>query len=238
MATGKVVGWKADKGYGFIKPDADGPDVFLHVAELTGTSSARIKNGVRVQYQLVVGERGPKATIVMLAPTRPQPVEEMADFLPPEEFGQEILAILSSATERIVDVAKRHGWVGLVSTRQSKILEEIGDEREAQDRKWGQQNHPAGTGEQKYFPVRSGRIAAMNDEAHAICDARAGAKRLTWLDILTEEFFEYAAADDPGHEREELVQLAACCVARIEHIDRGGEVKPWTAPTTATTAQS
>jgi hypothetical protein len=124
-----------------------------------------------------------------------------------------------------------------VSTRQSKILEEVADERERQDEKWGQQNHPSGTGWDRRFGVRTGRYAEMRDDARNLCEARAGAKRLTWFDILCEEFFEYAAEYDPALERAELVQLAACCVARIEHIDRGNEVKPWTAPTLDGTAQ-
>jgi cold shock CspA family protein len=108
VATGDVVSWKADKGYGFIKPDVEGPDVFLHVAELAGIASAKIHRGVRVTYRLGHGERGPKACEVTLAP---RDDGAMADFLPAEEHGNEVMAILSEAADKIVNAAKRHGWV-------------------------------------------------------------------------------------------------------------------------------
>jgi CspA family cold shock protein len=35
MAAGKLKMWNADRGFGFIVDDAGGPDMFLHVNELT-----------------------------------------------------------------------------------------------------------------------------------------------------------------------------------------------------------
>jgi len=34
MATGTLKMWKADRGFGFIKDDSGGPDIFLHVSAL------------------------------------------------------------------------------------------------------------------------------------------------------------------------------------------------------------
>jgi CspA family cold shock protein len=34
MATGTLKMWKADRGFGFIKDDSGGPDIFLHVTAL------------------------------------------------------------------------------------------------------------------------------------------------------------------------------------------------------------
>jgi CspA family cold shock protein len=34
MATGTLKMWNADRGFGFIKDDSGGPDVFLHVSAL------------------------------------------------------------------------------------------------------------------------------------------------------------------------------------------------------------
>ena len=34
MAAGKLKMWKSDRGFGFIKDDAGGPDMCLHINEL------------------------------------------------------------------------------------------------------------------------------------------------------------------------------------------------------------
>lgn len=34
MAKGKIVAWKADRGFGFIQPRAGGGDVFLHIGDI------------------------------------------------------------------------------------------------------------------------------------------------------------------------------------------------------------
>lgn len=114
MATGKVVSWKADRGFGFIKPDDEGPDVFLHVAELEGVPSARIRAGMRVEYQLGQGDRGPKACAVTVPVRRTQALsgsEEMADCLAPLELEEELSAILFEARKKMVQLARNHGWV-------------------------------------------------------------------------------------------------------------------------------
>ena len=36
MATGVVRMFNEEKGYGFIRPDAGPPDLFVHVSELSG----------------------------------------------------------------------------------------------------------------------------------------------------------------------------------------------------------
>lgn len=114
MATGKVISWKSDKGYGFIKPDEDGPDVFLHVAELGGISSSRIHRDVRVTYREGIGDRGPKACEVSLASDLPLYAEEPEpepDLLTAEEFASELDVILDEANLKVRALAKRHGWI-------------------------------------------------------------------------------------------------------------------------------
>ena len=39
MGTGTLKMWNAERGYGFIKDDSGGPDIFLHISAL---QSARI----------------------------------------------------------------------------------------------------------------------------------------------------------------------------------------------------
>ena len=50
--TGKVKFFNHDKGYGFIKPDADGRDVFIHISALEVAGINTIAEGQKVEYQL------------------------------------------------------------------------------------------------------------------------------------------------------------------------------------------
>lgn len=92
------------------------------------------------------------------------------------------------------------------------LLDEVRDERAAQDEKWGKQNHPSGTG-WKYQQLEA-------FAARARCDDNAEMGTLTWFDILREEFWEAAAEEDADRLREELIQVAAVAVAWVEAIDR------------------
>jgi hypothetical protein len=98
---------------------------------------------------------------------------------------------------------------------QARVLDAFLQERSHQDAKWGEQNHPDGTGE---------RFRADADMYRADCDAAARAGSLHWLDILLEEVYEAAAESDPKKLRVELVQSAAVIMAWIEAIDRRADV--------------
>jgi len=50
MATGTVKFFNQEKGFGFITPDAGGPDVFVHVSALGGQGSLR--DGDKVSYDV------------------------------------------------------------------------------------------------------------------------------------------------------------------------------------------
>lgn len=101
----------------------------------------------------------------------------------------------------------------------SLVMSEIAAERTRQDQKWGEQNHPNGTGPQHVwvFTGPAEHVAtATRDEANH--QAQQG--KLTWLDIQLEELAEAFAEDNPAKLRAELVQVAAVAVAWIEAIDR------------------
>lgn len=92
------------------------------------------------------------------------------------------------------------------------LFEDVLAERRRQDSMWGEQNHPDGTGE-----LGSDRQA---NQARVTCDQQFEAGLGAWADILKEEVYEAIAESDVVKLREELVQVAAVCMAWIEAIDR------------------
>lgn len=100
-----------------------------------------------------------------------------------------------------------------------RVLQEVYAERAKQDAKWGEQNHPLGTGEpvSEEFMFADQEAAFQKQEV----DRLAKAHQLTFWDILFEEVLEVNAETDPAKVRAELVQVAAVAVAMIERIDRG-----------------
>lgn len=93
-----------------------------------------------------------------------------------------------------------------------RVLGEVLAERARQDERWGEQNHPDGTGQ--YPETISADVARM------VCQSAAEGGYLDWLHILREEVAEAFAESDPAQLRAELVQVAAVAVAWIESIDR------------------
>lgn len=49
--TGVVLWFKAQKGYGFVKPDDGGADVFVHVAELAASGLTELQEGQRISFR-------------------------------------------------------------------------------------------------------------------------------------------------------------------------------------------
>jgi len=56
---GVVARYDAERGFGFITPDAGGADLFVHVSVLRGAEA--LQEGDRVQYKVRQGDRGPQA---------------------------------------------------------------------------------------------------------------------------------------------------------------------------------
>lgn len=48
--AGTVLWFKAQKGYGFVKPDDGGADVFIHIAELAASNLSDLKEGDRITF--------------------------------------------------------------------------------------------------------------------------------------------------------------------------------------------
>ena len=64
MATGKVKWFNPTKGYGFIKPDDGGEDLFVHHTSIQGEGYKSLKEDQSVTFEVEDGEKGPQATNV------------------------------------------------------------------------------------------------------------------------------------------------------------------------------
>lgn len=58
--TGTVKWFSDAKGYGFIERD-EGDDIFVHHASIEGTGFKTLKEGERVEFDVLEEEKGPKA---------------------------------------------------------------------------------------------------------------------------------------------------------------------------------
>ena len=61
--TGTVKFFNSAKGYGFIKDDATGQDVFVHA---TGLATEEIRQDDKVEYEIAEGKKGKNAVQVVL----------------------------------------------------------------------------------------------------------------------------------------------------------------------------
>jgi len=62
--TGTVKWFNDSKGYGFIQQD-NGPDVFVHYSAIQGEGYKSLAEGQRVKFEVVNGDKGPKASNVV-----------------------------------------------------------------------------------------------------------------------------------------------------------------------------
>ena len=60
MTVGTVKFFNTQKGFGFIKPDDGGPDVFVHVSAVERAGMRGLIEGQKVSYD-VISERGKTA---------------------------------------------------------------------------------------------------------------------------------------------------------------------------------
>jgi len=62
--TGSVEFFKDDKGYGFIRPDGGGKDVFVHHSVIQMDGFKSLKRGDRVEFEIQEDPKGPRASEV------------------------------------------------------------------------------------------------------------------------------------------------------------------------------
>ena len=67
MTTGTVKFFDATKGFGFIKPDNGGTDVFVHVSAVERAGLRTIVEGQKLSFEIVKNERSGKSAAENLA---------------------------------------------------------------------------------------------------------------------------------------------------------------------------
>lgn len=60
-STGTVKWFNNSKGFGFIAPDDGGEDIFAHFSSIQMNGFKALKEGQRVSYKVVPGQKGKQA---------------------------------------------------------------------------------------------------------------------------------------------------------------------------------
>ena len=81
VKQGTVKWFSRVKGYGFIKPDGEEKDIFVHYSGIVGQGYRNLEEGQRVQFEVEESDKGPQCIGVALidgdesAPDESAPVE-------------------------------------------------------------------------------------------------------------------------------------------------------------------
>jgi cold shock protein len=62
MATGTVKFFNCERGFGFIKPDDGGSDVFVHISAVERAGYTTLAEGARISYEPKVDARKGKSS--------------------------------------------------------------------------------------------------------------------------------------------------------------------------------
>jgi hypothetical protein len=142
----------------------------------------------------------------------------------------EAIVDLSETARKRLRTAAREEAVAAFAQLGLPIVGEVLNERNAQDEKWGQQDHPDLSPDLVVGPGAIGLAYALsyyqvphpvNAKARVDVDAKRGCS--SWVGIALEELveaLEAAAAGDTAAVRTEVLQLAAVCVQWAQAIDR------------------
>ena len=68
MASGTVKWFNSQKGFGFIRPDAGGNDVFVHISAVERAGLDGLQENQKLTYDLEQGQRG-RVSAVNLRPS-------------------------------------------------------------------------------------------------------------------------------------------------------------------------
>lgn len=67
--TGTVKFYNEEKGFGFIKPDGGGADVFVHVSAIERSGLGPLTQGARISFETEPDKRGKGPKAVNLQPS-------------------------------------------------------------------------------------------------------------------------------------------------------------------------
>ena len=65
MAKGTVKWFNDQKGYGFITPEGETKDIFVHYSAIEGEGFKSLKEGDKVEFEFVEGDKGQQAEQVI-----------------------------------------------------------------------------------------------------------------------------------------------------------------------------
>ena len=66
MPTGTVKWFSDEKGFGFITPDEQGKDLFVHHTGIAADGFRSLTEGAKVSFDTESGDKGPKAVNVQI----------------------------------------------------------------------------------------------------------------------------------------------------------------------------
>lgn len=72
MATGKIKWFDRGTGYGFIRPDEAGKDVFFHQSAIREPGKRVLQQGDEVSFKAEANERGPEAIAMTVTKEAPE----------------------------------------------------------------------------------------------------------------------------------------------------------------------
>ncbi|WP_067693530.1 cold-shock protein [Nocardia jejuensis] len=131
MSIGKLVSFDSSRGFGFIRPEDGGPDVFVHVNDI-GLDEDELRQGRVFEFDVTEGDRGPKAINLALVAGQAPPVRAHkskdrervgAGQLSATEHRRLITELLLDASpaltageiltirDRLTAFADQHGWI-------------------------------------------------------------------------------------------------------------------------------
>ncbi|RUW19580.1 cold-shock protein [Mesorhizobium sp. M1E.F.Ca.ET.041.01.1.1] len=70
MAIGTVKWFNSSKGFGFIQPDAGGPDVFVHISAVERAGLSSLADGQKISYEIEQDRRTGKSSAGNLSKVR------------------------------------------------------------------------------------------------------------------------------------------------------------------------